>query len=86
MNFPPSSSPVKSACVFCGASVGNDPAFAEAARDLGALMAADGMRLIYGGGHLGMMARSQTRSSPATVRQSALSQNFYVIASRGIRV
>jgi uncharacterized protein (TIGR00730 family) len=55
MNSAPSSSSVKSACVFCGASVGNDPAFAEAARNLGALMAAEGVRLVYGGGRIGMM-------------------------------
>jgi uncharacterized protein (TIGR00730 family) len=55
MTSNPSSSSINSACVFCGASVGNDPAFAEAARDLGALMAAEGVRLIYGGGRIGMM-------------------------------
>ena len=56
MSSPPaSSSLVKSACVFCGASVGNDPAFVEAARDLGARMAASDMRLVYGAGRVGMM-------------------------------
>jgi len=56
MSSPPASlSPVKSACVFCGASVGNDPAFVEAARDLGGRMAASDMRLVYGAGHVGMM-------------------------------
>lgn len=50
-----SSSPVKSACVFCGASVGNDPAYVDAARDLGSLMAASDMKLVYGAGHVGMM-------------------------------
>lgn len=50
-----SSSPVKSACVFCGASVGNDPAYVAAARDLGARMAANDMKLVYGAGHVGMM-------------------------------
>ena len=46
---------VKSMCVFCGASVGNDPAFAEASHELGAMMAERGIRLIFGGGHVGMM-------------------------------
>jgi len=46
---------LKSMCVFCGASVGNDPAFAAAGRQLGAMMAARGVRLIFGGGHVGMM-------------------------------
>lgn len=47
--------PVKSACVFCGASVGNDPAYVAAARDLGRRMAADGIKLVFGAGHVGMM-------------------------------
>ncbi len=42
-------------CVFCGASLGNDPAFAETGRELGAMMAERGVRLIFGGGHVGMM-------------------------------
>ena len=35
--------------------MGNDPAFVAAARDLGAQMAAGGMRLVFGAGHIGMM-------------------------------
>jgi len=46
---------VNSMCVFCGASLGNDPAFAETGRELGAMMAERGVRLIFGGGHVGMM-------------------------------
>ena len=42
-------------CVFCGASVGNDPAYAEAARAFGALLASRGIGLVTGGGRLGMM-------------------------------
>ncbi len=42
-------------CVFCGASAGNDPAWAEAGRELGAMMAGRGIRLVFGGGHVGMM-------------------------------
>lgn len=42
-------------CVFCGASPGNDPAWAEAGSELGAKMAQRGIRLVFGGGHVGMM-------------------------------
>ena len=42
-------------CVFCGSSVGNQPAYAEAARAMGALLAARGIGLVYGGGHVGLM-------------------------------
>ena len=46
---------VKSICVFCGASTGNNPAYAQAGRALGVMMAERGIRLVFGGGHVGMM-------------------------------
>lgn len=42
-------------CVYCGASTGNDPAHASAARLLGTRMAERGLALVYGGGHVGLM-------------------------------
>ncbi|RAW03201.1 LOG family protein [Pseudochryseolinea flava] len=42
-------------CVFCGSSIGQNRAFAEAARELGRLMAAQSHTLIYGGGKVGLM-------------------------------
>ncbi len=41
--------------VYCGSSMGADPAFAEIARTLGQEMAARGIGLVYGGGRLGLM-------------------------------
>jgi uncharacterized protein (TIGR00730 family) len=41
--------------VFCGSKVGSDPAYADAARALGRGMADRGIRLVYGGGGLGLM-------------------------------
>jgi uncharacterized protein (TIGR00730 family) len=46
---------VTAVCVFCGSSSGVDPAFADAARDLGRSVAGAGHRLVYGGGHVGLM-------------------------------
>ncbi len=46
---------LKSVCVFCGSSTGSDPAYAEGARALGAILAREKIRLVYGGGHVGMM-------------------------------
>ncbi len=42
-------------CVFCGSSVGGRPLYADAARILGARMAARGTGLVFGGGHIGLM-------------------------------
>jgi uncharacterized protein (TIGR00730 family) len=42
-------------CVFCGSSVGVNPAYAEAAVALGRTLVARGSALVYGGGHVGLM-------------------------------
>ena len=46
---------ISSLCVFCGSRFGNDPAYEETARELGAVMADKGIRLVYGGGSVGLM-------------------------------
>lgn len=46
---------VRSLCVFCGARSGADPAWANEARAFGAAVAARGWRLVFGGGHVGLM-------------------------------
>jgi len=48
-------SKINALCVYCGSNVGTDPAFAEAARGLGTILAANGVRLVYGGGSIGLM-------------------------------
>lgn len=42
-------------CVFCGSSPGAQPAYSIAARDMGGALAARGIELVYGGGHVGLM-------------------------------
>jgi len=49
------SSRVQSVCVYCGSGNGVNPAYAEAARKLGEALGEHGIRLIYGGGSLGLM-------------------------------
>lgn len=46
---------IRAAAVFCGASFGHRPVWREAATALGAGLAARGIRLVYGGGSLGLM-------------------------------
>ncbi|HEY1932038.1 MAG TPA: TIGR00730 family Rossman fold protein [Acetobacteraceae bacterium] len=46
---------IHSIAVFCGSQRGGDPAFAAAAEALGSGLAAAGIRLIYGGGRVGLM-------------------------------
>jgi uncharacterized protein (TIGR00730 family) len=46
---------VKRICVFCGSSVGTDPAFSVATKTVGEALARRGLELIYGGGNVGLM-------------------------------
>jgi uncharacterized protein (TIGR00730 family) len=48
-------SSIRAVCVYCGSSAGADPAFTAAAGALGKILADDGVRLVYGGGSIGMM-------------------------------
>src|SRR5439155_1807883 len=48
-------STIKSICVYCASGPGNDPAFVEAAREFGRVLAENGIRLVYGGGSVGLM-------------------------------
>jgi uncharacterized protein (TIGR00730 family) len=48
-------SKINAICVYCGSSPGTDPAFVEAARDFGKILADAGVRLVWGGGSVGLM-------------------------------
>ena len=48
-------SKINAICVYCGSSPGTDPAFMEAARDFGKVLAQNGIRLVWGGGSIGLM-------------------------------
>src|SRR5205085_5793058 len=46
---------IRTVCVYCGSGPGADPAFAEAARKFGKILAENRVGLVYGGGSLGLM-------------------------------
>ena len=46
---------MQSICVFCGSSTGSEPEYTEAARTLGKVLAGANIRLIFGGGRVGLM-------------------------------
>ena len=48
-------SKIKTVCVYCGSGPGTDPRFVEAAIALGKSLAENGVRLVYGGGSIGLM-------------------------------
>ena len=48
-------STIRTVCVYCGSGPGTDPAFIAAARTFGKILAENRVRLVYGGGSLGLM-------------------------------
>lgn len=48
---------MKSICVFCASSLGNDPVYAETAFELGKILAENQIDLIYGGAQVGLMGK-----------------------------
>jgi uncharacterized protein (TIGR00730 family) len=46
---------LKSICIYCGSSPGTDPRFLESAVEAGTLIAESGLKLVYGGGRVGLM-------------------------------
>lgn len=47
--------PISSLCVYCGSSRGANPIFMPLAKDLGRELAERNIRLVYGGGRVGLM-------------------------------
>ena len=53
-------SKINTVCVYCGSGAGTNPRFIESARELGRALAENGIRLVYGGGSVGMMGAVAT--------------------------
>ena len=51
---------IKTVCVYCGSGPGTNPQFMEAAKAFGKALAENGIRLVYGGGSLGLMGAVAT--------------------------
>jgi uncharacterized protein (TIGR00730 family) len=48
-------SKLQTICVYCGSGPGKNPAFLQAARSFGKILAENGIGLVYGGGSIGLM-------------------------------
>lgn len=53
-------STIKTVCVYCGSGPGTNPNFIEGAKALGKALAESKIRLVYGGGSLGLMGAVAT--------------------------
>ncbi len=48
-------SKIRKICVYCGSGTGTNPAFVQAARNFGKILAENRIGLVFGGGSIGMM-------------------------------
>jgi uncharacterized protein (TIGR00730 family) len=55
-----SMSKIKTVCVYCGSGPGTNSRFVESAIALGKILAENGIRLVYGGGSIGLMGAIAT--------------------------
>jgi uncharacterized protein (TIGR00730 family) len=53
-------SKIRTVCVYCGSGPGTDPRFVEGAKAFGKILAESGIRLVYGGGSIGLMGAIAT--------------------------
>jgi uncharacterized protein (TIGR00730 family) len=87
-------SKIRKICVYCGSGPGTDPAFVQAARDFGKILAENAIGLVYGGGAVGLMgeiARAVKRNGGETTgiipeflveREHAMPQTDGLIVTR----
>ncbi|MFG1400333.1 LOG family protein [Xanthobacter sediminis] len=76
---------IGSVCVYCGSSQGRDPAFAEGARRLGEILAAHSIRLVYGGGGVGLMGEVAGAAALAGGEVTGIIPRFLVRVERAFR-
>ncbi|MBL8905222.1 MAG: TIGR00730 family Rossman fold protein [Rhizobiales bacterium] len=75
-------SPKYNLCVYCGSGEGRNPAYVEAARELGQALAEDGIGLVYGGGSLGLMGELARATLAAGGHVTGIIPEFLVVRER----
>jgi uncharacterized protein (TIGR00730 family) len=80
----PASGRLQSVCVFCGSSDGAAPAYLKAAADLGRALAAAGLRLVYGGGGVGLMGATARAAHEAGGKVLGIIPDFLVGKERAL--
>ncbi|MDB5474792.1 MAG: hypothetical protein JWP49_303 [Phenylobacterium sp.] len=73
-----------SVCVFCGSSEAADPAFLAAARQLGQTLAEADLRLVYGGGGVGLMGACARGAHEAGGRVLGIIPDFLMGRERAL--
>jgi uncharacterized protein (TIGR00730 family) len=76
---------LRSICVFCGSRPGARAAYAEEARALGQLIAAEGWRLVYGAGDVGLMGEVARAAQSAGARTMGVIPTHLMAREQGKR-
>ena len=77
--------PARSICVFCGSRAGARPAYVEEARALGRMIAAEGWRLVYGAGDVGLMGEVARAAQGAGARALGVIPVHLIAREKGKR-
>ena len=80
----PASGSLQSVCVFCGSSDAADPAYLAAAGDLGRALAAADLRLVYGGGGVGLMGAAARAAAAAGGKVLGIIPDFLIGKERAL--
>ena len=76
MNIGSETGRVESVCVYCGSSNTTDPEYLKAAAQFGALMAQNNVRMVYGGGGVGLMGACAKAAHNAGGKVLGVMPNF----------
>ena len=76
MNIGSQTGPVESVCVYCGSSNTTDPEYLKAAAEFGRLLAASEVRMVYGGGGVGLMGACAKAAHNAGGKVLGVMPNF----------
>jgi uncharacterized protein (TIGR00730 family) len=83
--MPSNSRRLDSVCVYCASSDAADPAFLAAASQLGAAIAHEGLRLVYGGGGVGLMGACAKAAHAAGGRVLGVIPHFLTSQERQLQ-
>lgn len=72
-------------CVYCASSNAADPAFLKAASELGVTLAREGLRLVYGGGGVGLMGACAKAAHAAGGRVLGIIPDFLISQERQLK-
>src|SRR5258708_26890132 len=76
--------PLQSVCVFCGSSAAAHPAYLRAAGELGRALAAADLRLVYGGGGVGLMGATARGAHEAGGKVLGIIPDFLIGRERAL--